>query len=183
MKVEATHIKDCYVINPTIFEDDRGYFFESYNQNKFKELTGINFHIVQTNQSLSHRGVLRGLHFQKAPNAQAKLVRVVKGSVIDVCVDLRKGSKTFGEHVAVKLSADNNKQLFVPKGFAHGFITLENDTTFCYQCDDFYNKPSESGIIFNDPQLKVDWYLNSEEFVVSNKDLELPTLEQIIDQL
>lgn len=179
MKVEATNLSDCYVVTPTIFKDSRGSFFESFNQKQFKSLTNIDFDIVQTNQSISSKGVLRGLHFQKEPYAQAKLVRVIKGSVIDVCVDLRKDSKTFGQHFSVKLTSENNKQLFVPRGFAHGFITLEDDTIFCYQCDNFYNKSSEGGIIYNDPQLNIDWSMNFDELIVSEKDLELPNLETI----
>lgn len=179
MKVEATNLSDCYVVTPTIFKDSRGSFFESFNQKQFKALTNIDFDIVQTNQSISSKGVLRGLHFQKEPYAQAKLVRVIKGSVIDVCVDLRKDSKTFGQHFSVKLTSENNKQLFVPRGFAHGFITLEDDTIFCYQCDNFYNKSSEGGIIYNDPQLNIDWSMNFDELIVSEKDLELPNLETI----
>lgn len=179
MKVEATNLSDCYVVTPTIFKDSRGCFFESFNQKQFKALTNIDFDIVQTNQSISSKGVLRGLHFQKEPYAQAKLVRVIKGSVIDVCVDLRKDSKTYGQHFSVKLTSENNKQLFVPRGFAHGFITLEDDTIFCYQCDNFYNKSSEGGIIYNDPQLNIDWSMNFDELIVSEKDLELPNLETI----
>lgn len=183
MIVEATNLSDCFVVTPTIFKDSRGYFFESFNQKQFKALTDIDFDIVQTNQSVSSKGVLRGLHFQKAPYAQAKLVRVIKGSVIDVCVDLRKDSKTFGEHFSIKLTSENNKQLFVPRGFAHGFITLEDDTIFCYQCDNFYHKASEGGIIYNDSQLNIDWVINEDEFNVSEKDLELPNLETILNQL
>lgn len=183
MKVEATHLEGCYVITPTIFKDSRGSFFESFNQKQFKAQLGVDFNITQTNQSVSNKGVLRGLHFQKEPYAQAKLVRVIKGSVIDVCVDLRKESKTFGEHFSVKLTSENNKQLFVPRGFAHGFITLEDDTIFCYQCDNFYNKASERGIIYNDSRLNINWHLNADEFIISEKDIELPNLETILNQL
>lgn len=180
MKVEATHLEGCYVITPTIFKDSRGSFFESFNQQKFKDLTGINFNVVQTNQSASHRGVLRGLHYQKEPYAQAKLVRVIKGKVLDICVDLREGSKTFGEHVSIELSSENNAQLFIPRGFAHGFIALEDDTVFSYQCDNFYNKAYEGGIIYNDTQLNLDWRLKPSEFVISEKDIELPEFQTIL---
>lgn len=183
MKVETTHLLDCYVITPLIFKDSRGSFFESFNQKEFKALTGIDFNIVQTNQSISSKGVLRGLHFQKEPFAQAKLVRVIKGSVIDICVDLRKDSKTFGQYFSIKLTSENNKQLFVPKGFAHGFVSLEDDTIFSYQCDNFYNKASEGGIIYNDTQLNIDWSLNSNNFIISEKDLELPNFKTILSQL
>ncbi|NQX85247.1 MAG: dTDP-4-dehydrorhamnose 3,5-epimerase [Flavobacteriaceae bacterium] len=179
MKVQETHLEGCYVITPAVFKDSRGCFFESFNHKKFKDLTGINFDVVQTNQSISNKGVLRGLHYQEEPYAQAKLVRVIKGKVLDICVDLRKTSKTFGQHFALELSSDNNTQLFIPRGFAHGFITLEDHTIFSYHCDNYYNKASENGIIYNDPQLNLKWPLEANAFIISERDLELPKLQTI----
>lgn len=175
MKVEKTGLKDCVVITPDVFGDHRGYFLETFNQNKFSEFTGISTNFVQDNQSKSSKGVLRGLHFQKGEFAQAKLVRVSKGSVLDVCVDIRPESETYGKHFSIKLDDKEHKQLFVPRGFAHGFIVLEDDTIFNYKCDNFYNKASEGGIIYNDSSLNIDWILNEDEFKLSEKDLKLPT--------
>ena len=152
MTVKETKLKGCFIIEPKIFEDKRGYFLESYNQKTFNN---INF--VQDNESFSSKGVLRGLHYQTGAHAQAKLVRVLKGKVLDVAVDLRKESQTFGQYTAVELSEENRKQLFVPRGFAHGFIVLEDDTVFLYKCDNYYDKTSESGIIFNDKALNINW--------------------------
>lgn len=174
MKVEETKLKGCYLIKPTVFEDERGYFFESFHKRRFEELTDLKIDFVQDNQSKSNRGVLRGLHFQKGEFAQAKLVRVIKGKVLDVAVDLRKNSPTYGEHISVELSEENKFQLFVPRGFAHGFAVLEDDTIFSYKCDNYYHKQSEGGIRFNDPILKIDWRLNNDEIRVSEKDQVLP---------
>jgi dTDP-4-dehydrorhamnose 3,5-epimerase len=179
MKVEATKLKDCFIIHDTIFTDDRGYFFESYNQEKFQTLTGIAINFIQDNQSKSTRGVLRGLHFQQGLHAQAKLVRVLEGKVLDVVVDIRKQSPTFGQHVAVELSDDNHTQLFVPRGFAHGFVVLSAEATFFYKCDNFYNKASEGGIIYNDEAIGIDWQINPSEIILSDKDIQLPTLQSI----
>lgn len=179
MQVEATKLKDCYIIHDTVFEDARGYFFESFNQQTFENLTGLNVSFVQDNQSKSSKGVLRGLHFQQGEHAQAKLVRVLKGKVQDVAVDIRPGSPTFGQHVAVELTAENHLQLFVPRGFAHGFIVLEDDTVFFYKCDNFYNKASEGGLMFNDADLNIDWILKVEEFILSDKDKATPTLKEL----
>ncbi|AXP80590.1 dTDP-4-dehydrorhamnose 3-2C5-epimerase [Mariniflexile rhizosphaerae] len=173
MKVEETYLKGCFVITPKVFEDERGYFFESFNKNVFESQTGIKVSFVQDNQSKSSKGVLRGLHFQRGINAQAKLVQVIKGKVLDVCVDLRKDSDTFGKHFSIILDDIFHKQLFIPKGFAHGFVVLEEDTIFSYKCDNFYNKASEGGIIFNDESLKIDWKLNEEELIISEKDMKL----------
>ncbi len=178
MQVESTKLKDCYIIRDTIFTDSRGYFFESFNQQKFQSLTGLNVAFVQDNQSQSSKGVLRGLHFQQEEHAQAKLVRVLKGSVLDVAVDIRQGSPTFGEHIAVELTANNHTQLFVPRGFAHGFIVLEDETVFFYKCDNYYNKASEAGIMFNDTDLNIDWLLKEEELILSDKDKKNLTLAQ-----
>jgi dTDP-4-dehydrorhamnose 3,5-epimerase len=170
MEFIHTEIKDCFIIKSTVFEDNRGYFFESFNEQKFNQLAGLNIHFVQDNQAKSNRGILRGLHYQKGEHAQAKLVRVLQGKVIDVAVDLRKDSPTYLQHVAVELSAENNLQLFVPRGFAHGYSVLEDNTIFFYKCDNFYNKESEGGIFYADPKLNINWQLNEDEIILSEKD-------------
>ena len=179
MKVTETHLEGCFIIEPTVFGDDRGSFFESFNAQEFKELTRLDVCFVQDNQSISQRGVLRGLHFQKGQHAQAKLVRVIKGKVLDVAVDVRPESNTYGQVFSIELSGRNNKQLFVPRGFAHGFSVLENDTIFAYKCDNYYNKESESGIIFNDADLDIDWHLDFNEIMLSDKDKELKSLKEL----
>jgi len=179
MNVIETKLKGCFVIEPRVFNDDRGYFFESYNKEKFEELTGSKVDFVQDNESFSTKGVLRGLHFQKGEHAQAKLVRVTHGEVLDVAVDIRPESETFLQVEAVRLSAENKKQLFVPRGFAHGFIVLSDTVVFNYKCDNFYNKASEGGIIYNDDTLNIDWILNPSEFLVSEKDIILPTIKDL----
>jgi len=179
MKVTETKLKGCFVVEPRVFNDDRGYFFESYNKEKFEELTGSKVDFVQDNESFSTKGVLRGLHFQKGEHAQAKLVRVTHGEVLDVAVDIRPESETFLQVVTVRLSAENKKQLFVPRGFAHGFIVLSDTVVFNYKCDNFYNKASEGGIIYNDETLNINWVLDSSEFLVSEKDLILPTIKDL----
>ena len=178
MTLIETKLKECYIIEPQIFEDERGYFFESYNQKKFDEAIGRKIRFVQDNESFSSKGVLRGLHFQTGDFAQAKLVRVNKGLVLDVAVDLRKDSATYGKNVTVELSEINKKQLFVPRGFAHGFIVLSDTAIFSYKCDNYYNKASESGIIYNDKDLHIDWKLPEEEMIISEKDLQLPTFKE-----
>lgn len=183
MRVEATQLKDCYIIHDTVFPDARGYFFESYNRKKFQELTGFDVDFVQDNQSSSAKGVLRGLHFQKGDFAQAKLVRVLSGSVLDVAVDIRPGSPTFAKHVAVELSSENGKQLFVPRGFAHGFVVLSEHAVFFYKCDNYYHKASEGGIAFDDPQLNIDWQLPADQLVLSEKDKQNPVLENYLQSL
>lgn len=183
MRVEETKLKDCFIIKNTIFKDPRGYFFESFNQQKFNELTGLNVQFVQDNQSKSTKGVLRGLHFQFCTYAQAKLVRVLEGKVLDVAVDIRPNSKTFGQHVAVELTAENETQLFVPRGFAHGFVVLSETATFFYKCDNYYHKLSEGGIIYNDPQLAINWQLPSKDLLLSEKDLSLKNLSDIGETL
>ena len=157
MKIIITNIQGVYLIKPKIFKDDRGVFFESFNKEIFDNKVDSKINFVQDNQSLSSKGVLRGLHFQNPPHAQAKLVSVVKGSVIDVVVDLRKESKTYGNYILEELSEYNNHQLFVPKGMAHGFLTLEDNTIFSYKCSDFYHKESEDSILWNDPALNIKW--------------------------
>ena len=169
MNITKTDIQGLIIIEPQIFKDSRGCFFESWNAKKFKQL-GISEDFVQDNQSVSSKGVLRGLHFQNPPYAQAKLVRVIKGSVLDVAVDLRKNSPTYGEHVSVILSEQNNKSFFIPKGFAHGFLSLEDNTVFNYKCSDYYNKESEGSLLWNDEDLKIDWQIDNP--LVSEKDLQ-----------
>ena len=183
MRVEATPLKDCYIIHDTFFEDSRGYFFESFNEKRFIELTGINIHFVQDNQSCSTKGVLRGLHFQRDEFAQAKLVRILQGEVLDVAVDIRKDSPTFGKHFSIELSGTSRTQLFIPRGFAHGFIVLSNTATFFYKCDNYYNKQAESGIIYNDESLQIDWRLLEDEISLSDKDKSNPSLKNILHTL
>ncbi len=177
MVISETKLEGCFILEPKVFYDQRGYFVENYNQQAFNKAIGQNILFVQDNESLSSRGVLRGLHYQKGSFAQAKLVRVIKGTVLDIAVDLRKDSSTFGEYVSIELSEDNKKQFFVPRGFAHGFIVLSETALFSYKCDNFYNKESEGGIIYNDNSLNIDWKLKEHEFIISEKDLVLPNLE------
>lgn len=179
MIIKETKLEGCFIIQPKVFKDNRGYFQETFNQKTFQQITGNTINFVQDNESMSSKGVLRGLHYQQGEHAQAKLVRVIKGKVLDIAVDLRKESPTFGEHIALELSEENKLQFFVPRGFAHGFVVLEDDTIFSYKCDNFYNKESEGGIIYNDPTLNIDWILNQEQLVVSDKDVLLPTLESL----
>lgn len=167
-------------MKPNVFRDERGIFYETYNQKVFEKTTGLKVDFVQDNQSVSSIGVLRGLHFQNGKMAQAKLVRVVKGKVLDIVVDIRKDSETFGKSFSIVLDDENHLQLFVPRGFAHGFITLSEQSIFSYKCDNYYDKASESGIIYNDATLALDWHLPKEEFIISAKDLELPSFEEAI---
>ena len=178
MKIETTGFEGLVVLTPSVFADERGYFFESYNSETHLK-AGLDFHWVQDNQSHSKHGVIRGLHFQKAPFAQTKLVRALQGEILDVVVDLRKGEPTFGKVFSVVLSAENKKQLLVPRGFAHGFSVLSSSADVMYKCDNLYNKQSESGLIFNDPSLKIDWKLSPEEMIVSEKDLVLLTFDNL----
>ena len=178
MKVTETFLKGCFIIEPQVFEDDRGYFFESFNEEKFQLSIGEKITFIQDNQSFSSKGVIRAIHYQKGNFAQAKLVRVLKGTVLDVAVDLRPESSTFGQHFSIELSAENKKQLFIPRGFGHGFSVLSDTAEFFYKCDNYYNKASEGGIIYNDESLNIDWKLSSEEIKVSPKDIELPILEK-----
>lgn len=183
MHIERTHIKDCFIVHDKVFGDERGYFFESFNRRRFLEQTGLDVNFVQDNQSLSQKGTLRGLHFQHGDAAQAKLVRVLKGKVLDVALDLRQGSPSFGQHVTVELDEKSHTQLFVPRGFAHGFVVLSEEAVFFYKCDNYYDKSMEGGIIFNDPDLSVDWQLDASQLLLSEKDRELPRLKDIIDTL
>ncbi|TYP99902.1 dTDP-4-dehydrorhamnose 3,5-epimerase [Tenacibaculum adriaticum] len=175
MKIEKTFLEGCFVIEPPVFSDHRGYFYESFNSKVFKEQTGLNINFVQDNEAFSNRGVLRGLHFQQGEFAQAKLVRVIKGKVLDVAVDIRPSSKTFGKYFSIILSDENKKQLFVPRGFAHGYAVLEDNTIFSYKCDNYYNPKAEGGIIYNDPGLGIDWMLSENEINLSKKDKKLTT--------
>lgn len=178
MNFIETKLKGCFLLEPKIILDERGYFMESFNENTFQKGIGQPVHFVQDNQSYSTRGVLRGLHYQTGEHAQAKLVRVLQGEVLDVAVDIRPESDTYGQHVAVLLSAENQKQLFIPRGFAHGFVVLSETATFFYKCDNFYNKESEGGIIFNDPFLQIDWQLSESELLISEKDNILTVLKE-----
>ena len=176
MKVIKTAIEDVAIIEPDVFGDARGYFFESYSQKKFDELVRpVKF--VQDNESKSKYGVLRGLHFQKGKDAQSKLVRVVKGRVLDVAVDIRKGSPTFGKYIAVELTEDNHRQLFVPRGFAHGFSVLSKEAIFQYKCDNLYAPQAEGAIAWNDPEVGIDWQLPAEDVLLSAKDANHPMLK------
>ena len=177
MNFIATKLEGCYIIEPKIINDDRGYFMESFNENTFQKGIGQAIHFVQDNQSFSSKGVSRGLHYQVGEHSQAKLVRVLSGEVLDVAVDIRPNSKTFGEHVSVLLTADNQTQFFVPRGFAHGFLVLSDTATFFYKCDNFYNKESEGGIIYNDKTLNIDWGFSESQLIISEKDKVQPVLK------
>ena len=170
MKIEATPLKDCFIIHDTVHGDARGYFFESYHQKQFADATGLQINFVQDNQSRSQKGVLRGLHMQSGDAAQSKLVRVLEGAVLDVAVDVRIGSPTFGQHFSIELTAENHKQFFIPKGFAHGFVVLSEAATFFYKCDEFYDPSKEVGIIYNDADLNIDWRVPTSELLLSAKD-------------
>ena len=178
MKVKSTPLKNCYIIEPTVFEDDRGYFYEKFNEQKFEQLTGMNGHFVQDNVSKSSYGVLRGLHLQKGDMAQAKLVSCLEGRVWDVAVDLREDSPTFGRLFGVELSAENRLQFYIPRGFAHGFSVLSPTAVFAYKCDNFYNKESEGGIIWNDAELGIDWKLPMSDIILSEKDKVQKTFQE-----
>lgn len=178
MKIVKTPIEGVVIIEPQIFEDARGYFFESWNKAKMAE-AGLNYDFIQDNQSKSCYGTIRGVHFQKGEFSQAKLVRVLQGTVLDVAVDLRKDSPTFGQHVAVELSAENNRQLMIPRGFGHGFSVLSPTAVFAYKCDNIYNKASEGGVRFDDPALGIDWKINPKDAILSDKDKVLPCLKDI----
>ena len=176
MEVIKTEIDGVLILEPRIFGDARGYFFESFNAKEFAEKAGLEVNFVQDNESMSRYGVVRGLHFQKPPYTQSKLVRVVKGRVLDVAVDIRKGSPTYGKYVAVELSAENHRQLFISKGFAHGFSVLSEEVVFQYKCDAYYAPQSEGAIIWNDPSIGIDWKVSNEDVLLSDKDRNHPTL-------
>jgi len=177
MKVVQTKLAGCFLIEPKIITDARGYFMESFNEAAFNKEIGQDIHFVQDNQSFSSKGVLRGLHYQKGIDAQSKLVRVSSGEVLDVVVDIRPESPTFGEYLSVLLSAENQLQFFIPKGFAHGFLVLSETATFFYKCDNFYNSSAEAGIIYNDPKINIDWQMPLKDLIISDKDKAQPLLE------
>ncbi len=178
MNIIETEIPGVLIIEPKIFGDERGYFFESWSDVKYKD-AGIDCNWIQDNESKSRIGVLRGLHYQAAPYTQAKLVRVISGSVLDVAVDIRKGSPTYGKHVAIELSGENKRQLFIPRGFAHGFAVLSEEVTFAYKCDNLYMPSAERGIAFDDPALGIDWKVKPEKWILSPKDTKHPHLAEI----
>lgn len=173
MKICTTPIEDLLIIEPKVFEDARGYFFESFKESFFTD-NGLNYNFIQDNQARSSHGVIRGLHYQLAPFAQAKLVRVISGEILDVAVDLREGSKTFGKHFAIKLSEENRIQLLIPAGFAHGYSVTGEQATVLYKCDNVYSPAHERGIIWNDPVLAIDWQISAQHIIVSDKDKKLP---------
>ncbi|WP_350293393.1 dTDP-4-dehydrorhamnose 3,5-epimerase [uncultured Croceitalea sp.] len=180
MNFIETKLSGCFILEPKVFNDERGYFLESFNKVRFNKGIGQQINFVQDNQSFSTKGVIRAIHYQVGEHAQAKLVRVLYGTVLDVAVDLRKDSPTFGEHVAVELSSENKKQLFIPRGFGHGFAVLSDAAEFFYKCDNYYHKEAEGGIIYNDSNLKIDWNLAVKDIKVSKKDLVLPTLQNAL---
>ena len=177
MTFTRTDIPDVVICEPTVHGDERGYFVETFRQDKLEDFLGFKVKFCQDNESKSSRGVLRGLHYQLSPAAQTKLVRVIQGSVLDVAVDIRKGSPTFGKHVAVKLTAENKKQLFVPRGFAHAFVVLEDNTIFAYKVDNYYSPENDRGVAFNDPAINIDWGIAVEALKLSDKDTKQPLLQ------
>jgi dTDP-4-dehydrorhamnose 3,5-epimerase len=181
MEFQEVFIKGAFLLKPKVFGDSRGYFFESFNKKQFEENIGV-VNFVQDNESKSSAGVLRGLHFQKGEYAQAKLVRVIKGAVLDVIVDIRPDSPTFGKHFSAELTEENKLQLFLPRGMAHGFVVLKDNTIFAYKVDNAYSPANESGIIFNDPDLSIDWQLPESFLVLSEKDRKLPRLKKVVSQ-
>ncbi|MFD1094500.1 dTDP-4-dehydrorhamnose 3,5-epimerase [Salegentibacter chungangensis] len=181
MQIEKTPLKDCFIIKPQVFRDNRGIFLESYHKKKFNRLTGLDTEFVQDNQSVSSYGVLRGMHFQKGEFAQSKLVRVIHGKVLDVVIDLRPDSPTFKKHFKVVLDDENLQQLYVPKGFAHGFLTLSETSVFAYKCDQYYYPGSEQGIIYNDPELNIDWDFPEDKLILSEKDRVQPGFKELFE--
>ena len=179
MKTYKTNIAGCLLIEPTVFEDPRGNFMQTFHKKELEKQVGGTLDFVQDNQSVSGKHVLRGLHYQNAPYSQAKLVRVVRGRVLDVVVDLRRKSPTFGHHYSVELSEENRHMLFIPKGMAHGFLALQDQTVFCYKCDAYYHPASEGGILYNDPDLAIDWGIDPEKVILSEKDLSQPTFKEL----
>lgn len=180
MSFTGTDLKGLLIFEPPVYKDSRGYFFEAYNETVFQK-AGLNLHFVQDNQSASSYGVIRGLHYQQNPFAQAKLIRVLEGLILDVAVDIRKGSPTFGQHFSLELSSENKKQLLVPAGFAHGFSVLSEKATVLYKCDKFYNKESEGGISYNDPDLNINWQIPAGQEIISDKDRQLPLLKHNVN--
>ncbi len=183
MKAEETSLKNCWVLEPNVFEDERGFFYEGFNSEKFKKLTGNDFVVRQLNQSQSLKGVLRGLHFQNQPKAQAKLVTCVDGEVLDVAVDLRKNSPTYKKHFSIELTAENKKHLYIPKGFAHGFLVLSESAKLMYQVDELYSAEHDTGIAYDDPEIGIDWRIPKSEIILSNKDATLKKIEDSVIDL
>lgn len=183
MNATETNLKDCWILEPDVFEDERGYFYEGFNQERFKKVTGHSFEVKQINQSRSSRGVLRGLHYQRGEKAQAKLVSCIEGEVLDVAVDLREGSKTYGEYSIVRLSAHNKKHFYIPKGMAHGFLVLTDHAKLMYQVDELYSKEHDSGIMYNDPDLNISWGISESELILSERDQKLPSFKEARDKL
>ena len=179
MKITETTLKGCFILEPKIHKDERGLFLESYHKTILEQAIGESINFVQDNISVSKRGVLRGLHFQTGKHAQAKLVQVLKGEVLDVLVDIRKKSSTYGNHFKLKLSAENRKSIFIPKGIAHGFMALTEEVIFMYKCDSYYHPQSEAGILFKDADLNIDWGISQNEMIISEKDLKLPLWKDI----
>ncbi len=183
MRIEQTPLQDCFIVHEKVHGDARGYFIETFNQRDFKAASGLDVQFVQDNQSRSSKGVLRGLHMQRGAAAQAKLVRVLEGSVLDIAVDLRKGSPSFGQHFAIELTSENRKQFFVPAGFAHGFVVLSDSATFFYKVDKFYEPGNEVGIMYNDADLNIDWKLATHEIILSEKDKILGSFAEYVASL
>ena len=183
MNIIKTTLEGVLIIEPTVFGDERGYFYESFNAKQFQEQTGIEVNFIQDNESKSKYGVVRGLHFQSGEYAQAKLVHVAKGRILDIAVDIRKKSPTFGQYIAVELSDVNHRQLFIPRGFAHGFSVLSEDAVFQYKCDNYYNPQSERGILWNDPSIGIDWQLPVSDIILSEKDKKHPLLKDLCESL
>lgn len=181
MRKESVEVEGCFVLSPDVFEDERGYFFESFNQKRFEEETGINFNVKQINQSRSHKGVLRGMHFQKAEMAQAKLISCIEGELLDVAVDLRRGSPTFKRYSMVRLSADNKKQFYIPKGVAHGFLVTSDSAKLSYLVDEIYSKEHDAGVSFADPEVNIPWEYSEDLLILSEKDRNLPTISNCQD--
>ncbi|MFK7952156.1 MAG: dTDP-4-dehydrorhamnose 3,5-epimerase [Ekhidna sp.] len=179
MKAEQTNLKDCWVMEPDVYEDERGYFYEGFNAKKFHSATGFHFEVKQINQSRSSKNVLRGLHYQKDPKAQAKLVSCIEGEVLDVAVDLRKGSSTFGEYSLVRLSAHNKKHFYIPRGMAHGFLVLSEEAKLMYQVDELHSPEHDTGIMYNDPELKISWGIEEKNIILSEKDRNLQYFKEI----
>lgn len=179
MKLIETGLKGCFILEHDLYKDGRGIFHEAYNRKDFERLTGLKVDFVQDNMSISKKGVLRGLHFQREPHSQAKLIQVLKGEVLDVIVDLRKNSKTFGEYLKLRIKAPEGKSIFIPKGMAHGFLCLSEEVLFQYKCDAFYDPNSESGIVYNDPDLAIDWEYPENNIILSDKDKNLPSFKSL----
>lgn len=179
MKIHPTLFQDCYIIEPTVYQDQRGHFIETFNKNLLEQTLGRTLNFVQDNYSCSNLGVLRGLHFQEGEHAQAKLVQVVYGEALDVVLDLRKSSTTFGRHLKIRLSAENRRILFIPRGLAHGFLSLEDNTLFLYKCDNYYYSEAERGILYNDPAFAIDWEFPEQQLVQSGKDMKWPLFNQL----